>query len=228
MSNTRSNIIDSNHELSKLLIDFYKNNPYGDRRYYGVTRVLSETKSEEDKASLQKWRDSVGEEKAEQILQESMSIGTALDNLIELHLNNKLNLTDHKEDIGLSLYYQIKPLIDKITPIGTQLHLYSDKYRVQGYLDCCGIYKDRITLIDFKNSRKKKDEKYVQDYFLQCTMYCILIYEMTGYLVKHLTLMIAVRGETLPQVFHADLKDYIGPAKERLNRFKEIKSKKLH
>ena len=109
MSNNRSIFVDNNHDISVKLKQYYDANPYGDRRYYGVTKVLSETKSAEDKASLQKWRDNVGEEKAESILQESLSIGNSLDMIIEKYLTG--------EPFNINTYKKMRFIFYRNTPV---------------------------------------------------------------------------------------------------------------
>lgn len=226
MSNNRAIFVDQKHELVSKMQAFYEANPYGDRKYYGVTKVLSETKSEEDKASLQKWREKVGEEKAEAILQESLKIGNSLDMMIEKFLAGNLgDIKQYKDEPGLNLFYQMKPILENIDTIGLQIHMYSDKYKIQGYLDCIGIKNGTLTMIDFKNSRSRKSEKYIQDYFLQAAIYCILIYEMTGIVINDIMIILGIRDSYVTQVATAKLKDHIVAAKERIAKFNELKGR---
>lgn len=221
-NNHRAIFIQDDHEISTKLSSFYDTNPYGARKYYGVTTVLSKTKSEDDKASLQKWRDSVGEEKAEAILQESLKIGSSLDMIIEKFLSPDFNEEEYRKELGYRLFVQIKPVLKNIKPIGMQIHLYSDKYKIQGFLDCIGIYKNTLYMIDFKNSKKPKTQQYLQDYYLQCAIYCIMLYDMIKVPIKDICLIIGVRNG-LPQVERVKLKDYVHLAKERLDKFETVR-----
>lgn len=224
MSNNRAIFVKTDHELATKMQAFYEANPYGERKYYGVTKVLSETKSEEDKASLQAWRDKVGEEKAEAILQESLKIGNSLDMMIEKFLAGTLGeIKQYKDEPGLKLFYQMKPVLENIDTIGLQIHMYSDKYKIQGYLDCIGVKNGVLTMIDFKNSRSRKSEKYIRDYFLQASIYCLLIHEMTGIVIKDIMIILGIRDSFSTQIATAKLKDYIVEAKERISKFNEIK-----
>lgn len=225
MSNQRAIFVQSDHEIATKLNAYYEANPYGDRKYYGVTSVLSKTKSEEDKASLQKWRDKIGEEKAEAILQESLRIGSSLDMIIEKYLSADFDEMQYRNEDGYRLFLQIKPVLKKIKPIGMQIHLYSDKYKVQGFLDCIGIYKDTLYMIDFKNSRKEKKQDHLQDYYLQCAMYCMFLYEMIKVPIKDICIIVAVRNG-VPQVERVKLKDYLQLARERLAQFELVRYKK--
>ena len=226
MSNNRAIFVKTDHELATKMQAFYEANPYGERKYYGVTKVLSETKSEEDKASLQAWRDKVGEEKAEAILQESLKIGNSLDMMIEKFLAGTLGeIKQYKDEPGLNLFYQMKPVLENIDTIGLQIHMYSDKYKIQGYLDCIGVKNGVLTMIDFKNSRSRKSEKYIRDYFLQASIYCLLIHEMTGIVIKDIMIILGIRDSFSTQIATAKLKDYIVEAKERISKFNEIKGR---
>lgn len=226
MSNNRAIFVKTDHELTTKMQAFYEANPYGERKYYGVTKVLSETKSEEDKASLQAWRDKVGEEKAEAILQESLKIGNSLDMMIEKFLAGTLGeIKQYKDEPGLKLFYQMKPVLENIDTIGLQIHMYSDKYKIQGYLDCIGVKNGVLTMIDFKNSRSRKSEKYIRDYFLQASIYCLLIHEMTGIVIKDIMIILGIRDSFSTQIATAKLKDYIVEAKERISKFNEIKGR---
>jgi ATP-dependent exoDNAse (exonuclease V) beta subunit len=221
---SRSIFIQENHPIAVALNQYYETNPYVNKYYKGVTKVLSLTKPQEDVDSLKKWRESIGEEKTEAILQESMSIGSSLDSIIERYLiDNRINYRDYKNEPGVKLFYQMKPVLDKINPIGMQIHMYSDKYKIQGYLDCVGFYKDKLVMIDFKNSRKTKSIENIRDYFLQCTIYILMIYEMTDILIQDIVIMIARRDSPTPQVETAKVIDYIKLAKERLKQYSQLK-----
>ncbi len=226
MANNRSIFIDENHELSIKLKEFYEKNPYGNRKYYGVTRVLGATKPKEDKDALEAWRLKVGDEEADRIMNESMEIGNSLDMIIEKSMSPGFKYSDYKSEVGIKLFNQMKPVLNKITPIGTQIHMYSDLYEIQGYLDCIGIKNGVLTMIDFKNSRRKKPAEHLQDYFLQAAIYCIMIYQMTGIVIKDICIILGIRNDNMPQIAHAKLVDYIKPAKARIKEFNKVRPKR--
>ena len=119
----------------------------------------------------------------------------------------------------------MKPVLENIDTIGLQIHMYSDKYKIQGYLDCIGVKNGVLTMIDFKNSRSRKSEKYIRDYFLQASIYCLLIHEMTGIVIKDIMIILGIRDSFSTQIATAKLKDYIVEAKERISKFNEIKGR---
>lgn len=227
-TNKRSIFVDDSADVVKKLEQFYKDNPYHNRKYYGVTKVLGETKSEEDKQIIENWRQNIGEEKADAIFKEAMEYGNSLDMIIEKYLQPNFNINDYKSEIGLKLFYQMKPILDKIKPIGMQVHLYSSKYEIQGFVDSLCYMKNEnneyeLSIVDFKNARKKKDEKTAHDYALQVTIYAMILYQMTGILIKNLVIIVAVRNESRSQVFRFKLQDYLSEAKERIRVFNKNK-----
>ena len=42
-----------------------------------------------------------------------------------------------------------------------------------GTADCIGIYENRATILDFKQSNKPKKKEYIEDYFLQIAAYSL-------------------------------------------------------
>ena len=153
----------------------------GDSRLYltpdgealpSVTTVLSKTK---DKTFLKKWRQKVGEKKAEQIIRDSAQIGTALHLYIERFVNG-----DKYKDlskIGVQAEKMAQKIIDEafsdITEIwGSEVHLYYPG-RYAGTTDMIGVYKGRPTIIDFKQTNRPKKREWVQDYLMQLSAYAV-------------------------------------------------------
>ena len=135
-----------------------------------VTSVLNKTK---DKSFLKKWREKVGEKKAEQIIRDSGRIGTALHLYIE-HYTNKHAYKDITK-IGKKAEEMAKKIIEEsfsdITEVwGSEVHLYyPGKYA--GTTDMIGLYKGRPTIIDFKQTNRPKKREWIQDYLMQLSAY---------------------------------------------------------
>ena len=153
----------------------------GDSRLYltpdgealpSVTTVLSKTK---DKTFLKKWRQKVGEKKAEQIIKDSAQIGTALHLYIERFVNGE----QYKDltKIGIQAEKMAKKIIDEsfkdLTEIwGSEVHLYYPG-RYAGTTDMIGVYKGRPTIIDFKQTNRPNKREWVQDYLMQLSAYAV-------------------------------------------------------
>ena len=153
----------------------------GDTRLYltpdgealpSVTTILGKTK---DKTFLKKWRQKVGEKKAEQIIRDSAQIGTALHLYIERFVNGE----QYKDltKIGIQAEKMAKKIIDEsfkdLTEIwGSEVHLYYPG-RYAGTTDMIGVYKGRPTIIDFKQTNRPKKREWVQDYLMQLSAYAV-------------------------------------------------------
>ena len=63
----------------------------GERKLPSVTSILDATKSEEDKASLELWRQRVGHKEANKIKTEASNRGTSMHSYIEDFLRGRVN-----------------------------------------------------------------------------------------------------------------------------------------
>ena len=137
-----------------------------------VTSVLNKTK---DRTFLKKWREKVGEKKAEEIIRDSGRIGTPL----PLYIEHFVNKHDYKDltKIGVQAEKMAKKIIDEafvdITEVwGSEVHLYyPGKYA--GTTDMIGVYKGRPTIIDFKQTNRPKKREWIQDYLMQLSAYAV-------------------------------------------------------
>lgn len=201
-------------------IEEYYRNPTNQplAKYPGVTRVLGGTG---DKSGLDAWRARVGEEEADRIVNESRAIGDSLDRLFNNSLIDKagFSIEDHKGELGYDLWKQLAPTIKKIEPIKVQMKVWSDHLKVMGYTDCFGILNGQITVIDCKNSKKEKREEYLQDYYLQCTMYGMMIYDMFGIKPTQIAVLVARRDSVWPQIEVRPMKGYISTALRRIDEY---------
>ena len=64
---------------------------FGDQKLPSVTAILSATKSEEDKASLELWKKRVGYKEANRIKTEASSRGSSMHSYIEDYLRGRVN-----------------------------------------------------------------------------------------------------------------------------------------
>ncbi|UVF62326.1 exonuclease [Nitrososphaeria virus YSH_462411] len=107
----------------------------------------------------------------EEIQKESFKIGTDLHSTIEAHLKNNpfLPLLNDK---AYELFCNLIPELDKINNIQClETYLYEPELKIAGCTDCIAEYEGEKCIIDFKNSRKPKREKWINDYKLQVTAY---------------------------------------------------------
>ena len=145
-------------------------------RLPSVTAILSATKSEEDKAGLAAWKERVGHKQAEIIKREASSRGTSMHDYIEKFLLGKLNLDllgDNTRERMMADQIIENGLRNKLSEIwGCEATLYYPS-KFSGTADCIGVYENKETIIDFKQSNKPKKDEWIDDYYLQCAAYSL-------------------------------------------------------
>jgi len=165
------------------------------RKYPSVTTVLSEY----SKQGILEWRKKIGFEEANKIANKAATRGTKLHKLCENYLNNQE--IKFETPIESELFTSVKPLLHNINNIRfLEQRLYSNHLRLAGTVDCIAEYNGKISVIDFKTSSKLKKPEYIENYFMQCSAYAVMVEELYNIPVNNLTVIIAVESEK-PQVF---------------------------
>ena len=141
-----------------------------------VTAILKATESEEKKAKLAEWKQRVGYKQAEIISREATSRGSSMHDYLEKFLLGKLNMNllgDNALEKMMADQIIENGLRNKLNEIwGCEATLYyPGKYA--GAADCIGIYENKETIIDFKQSNKPKKEEWIYEYFLQLSAYSL-------------------------------------------------------
>ena len=144
-----------------------------------------------------KWRQKVGEEKANQITRKATSRGTDFHEVAQDYLEGKS--VDWKSHLPASkfMFHACKPILDRIDNIhAIERTLYSEYLGIAGRVDCIAEFDGELAVIDFKTSEYIKPEEWLENYFVQETFYACAYYEMTGIPVKKLiTIMQCPNGE---------------------------------
>ena len=184
-------------------------------KYPSITTVLSDR----NKEGIRKWRESVGQDVANQVMRQAASRGTAVHTLIENYLNNE-ELS--KQDVlPVALFVTIKSELDNINNIRIQEGgLYSDKLGVAGRVDCIAEYKGKISVIDFKTSTKEKKEEWVENYFIQGSAYCEMYEERFLQPIEQVVILIVTEDGAV-QTFIKDKKDYLPLLETAIKEFNE-------
>ena len=161
------------------------------------------------KDSIIAWRKRVGEAEANKISTQASSRGTRMHGICEDYLCNKQFKSTIMPD-AMAMFKSIQPILDEcIDDVhAIEAPLYSHHLRVAGRVDCVAKYNGGLSIIDWKTSSKQKDEKWIQNYFMQCSAYAVMFEERTKIPVPQLVVIIAVAGDN-PQVFVKKRNDYI-------------------
>ena len=172
------------------------------RSYPSVTSVLGIL----GKKEIMEWRARVGEEEANRISSRAARRGTAIHSLCEDYLLNK---EVKPGPFDIETFKSITPYLDKINNIHClETKLYSDYLRVAGTVDCIAEYEGKLSIIDFKTSKRVKTREDIHGYFMQTAAYAVMFEERTGIPVGKLVVIMAVDDEA-PLIFQEKRDDWI-------------------
>ena len=187
--------------------------------YPSVTTVLDYST---DKSFLIEWRSRVGEEEANRIVKKSTSRGTKLHKICEKYLLNELTEFKIKTlmpDIK-DFFLQLRPHIDKNVGdvYGLEQPLYSDRLKIAGTTDCIAEWNGILSVIDYKNARRIKEEEEIQNYFIQCATYAEMFEDLTKRPVNQIVVAIA-NDDGKPQIFVREKHKYITNLNSMIERY---------
>ena len=185
------------------------------KKYPSITTVLSGRNSE----GLVRWRQSVGNDVANNIMRTAAKRGTAVHTLVENYLNNEE--LSNQDVLPVALFTLLKPELDNINNIRIQEGgLYSDYYGVAGRVDCIADYKGVLSVIDFKTSTKEKKEEWVENYFIQGSAYCEMYEERFDQPIDRVVILIVTEDGGV-QTFTKSKDDYLPLLKTAIKEFNE-------
>ena len=185
--------------------------------YPSITTVLQKRKM----AGLMEWRKNVGDDVANYIARTAAHRGTKVHHMCEDFLNNNFDEETHKKNfLPYVLFGQMKPvLMQKVNNIYAQeCGLYSDKYRVAGRVDCIAEYNNIPSIIDFKTSRKERNDDWNESYYIQASAYAEMFEERTGISINQIVILV-VTEDGVVQEFVKDKGDYIPMLVETIDDF---------
>ena len=172
------------------------------KRYPSVTTVLSD----HNNSGILEWRQRVGEEKANQISKQATNRGTRVHKIIEKYLlNEPINGIDEMMPDSKSLFFKMKSELNNINNIHClETRLYSHELRLAGTVDCIAEHKGKMSVIDFKTSKRLKRKADISHYFMQAAAYSKMFTEHTGISIDKLVILIGVDSASFPQVLVAE------------------------
>jgi len=174
-------------------------------------------------SALDDWRERVGNEIADKIMNESKTHGTITHQLCEDYLNNRPSERD-LPNIAKIHFENLKPFLHKMDNIhGTELPLFSDEFRIAGTCDCIAEYDGILSIIDFKTSRDKLMEYYdkVQKYFVQATAYSLMWKERTGIEIDRIVIIGSQESGDVSE-FIKSARDFTESLFAKLEKFRQL------
>lgn len=174
-------------------------------RFKSVTSILSQY----DNKALEKWKKSVGEEKANRISTQARVRGSAVHNICEKYLLNDPTYKQKTMPFNLSEFNKIKSILDSNIEIvyGIEHMMYSRKYKCAGTSDLICKWKNNNAIVDFKTSKRIKTEDKIEHYFIQTSVYAQMVKEIYNIEVPDIVIIMMVDHED-PIVFHKKAIDY--------------------
>ena len=198
---------------------FYET-PTGEK-YPSITTVLGKQPGKQK--GLQEWRERVGVAQAQIISGKAARRGSVFHNIVENYLLDK-DISDFKQQnfMAWCMFGEMKSHLDeKINEIVLQEQtMFSPKFKVAGRCDLIGVYKNKLSVVDFKTTTRTKKEEWIDDYFIQCAAYASMFEEHTGEPVEDVVIMmVAEDGEV--QLFEKKTADYLPKLEEIMDDFYE-------
>lgn len=182
-----------------------------------ITTVLSIL----SRAGIAAWRKRVGEEEANRISHRASSRGTKVHEIIEKYIDNDPNFKDGYTPDIIESFLVMKPTLDeRIGKVYAQeAPLYSTHLGVAGRVDCVAEFDGKLSIIDFKTSRKRKTPSMIKNYFMQESGYAIMWEERTGMPITQLVTIISVDGMDEPQIFIEHRDNWVNTLKDTIEQY---------
>ena len=199
-----------------------------DKRYYvtpsgqrlpSVTTVLGAMKKKE----IMAWRRRVGEAEANRVSKLATGRGNRVHTLAEKYLMNESIEWKKEMPDAIEMFQSIVPHFEKINNIHyMEQALWSEKIGLAGRVDLIAEWEGKLSVIDFKTSKRIKTEDKIQDYFAQCVAYAMMYEERVGAPIDQIVVLMAVENEQ-PLIFVKETKDYVDTLYEHIEFYKSNK-----
>ena len=161
---------------TRKIIDGKRHYLVGEEKRPSVTSILKACESDEKKASLDSWRNRVGEAEAKKITETAAARGTLMHSVLEGYMLDKPSVDLTPEGRHATKMAQIiadqglKGRLEELWATECVL-FYPEMYA--GATDGVGIYEGKEAIIDFKQTNKPKRREWIEDYCLQLAAYAM-------------------------------------------------------
>ena len=179
------------------------------KQFPSVTTVIQNSDAF-DFSFLEKWKARVGEDEADQVSVQARNRGEGFHHIVERFLLNDPLFKKGVMPLDIENWLKVKePLLNNLKTIkGVETPVYSDVLNTAGRIDCFGLWGNRMSVVDFKTSKKPKKETDIENYFVQTNAYGQMIEERFGLSVEQ-TVIIMINDESrIPQIFIRDMADF--------------------
>lgn len=191
------------------------------RCYPGVTTVLSATKPQAARDALQRWRQRVGVEAAQQISGTASSAGTRLHKQIAAYLNGEP--VEISADL-MGYWESLQPVLTQVEEVLLVEGAVWHEAGFVGFPDALVVVKGELHLCDWKTALRPKQPQWLGDYFLQIAAYrqaAIQVYADFGLEVQKGLIAIALADQPA-QLFDVDVAEMDEHWREFEQRLREF------
>ncbi len=167
------------------------------------------------------WRKAVGEDVANEVMRAAADRGSKVHKIIENCLSNKPenDLVGNYGELAARMFSQMVPALDKIDRIRTlEKGLYSTRFGIAGRVDCIAEYDNELTVIDFKTSTRKRDERN-ETHLVQASFYSLAWEERTGEKVNQIAILTTTEDGEL-DVYRDDPSNHVDRLEEMIEECK--------
>ncbi len=167
------------------------------------------------------WREAVGEEVANEVMRAAADRGSKVHKIIENCLSNKPenDLVGNYGELAARMFGQMVPALDKIDRIrALEKGLYSTRFGIAGRVDCIAEYDKELTVIDFKTSTRKRDERN-ETHLVQASFYSLAWEERTGEKVNQIAILTTTEDGKL-DVYRDDPSNHVDRLEEMIEEYK--------
>ena len=167
------------------------------------------------------WRKAVGEDVANEVMRAAADRGSKVHKIIENCLSNKQenDLVGNYGELAARMFSQMVPALDKIDRIRTlEKGLYSTRFGIAGRVDCIAEYDKELTVIDFKTSTRKRDERN-ETHLVQASFYSLAWEERTGEKVNQIAILTTTEDGKL-DVYRDDPSNHVDRLEEMIEEYK--------
>ncbi len=167
-----------------------------------VTTILDRTKPQEKRDALDRWKKSVGVERAQQITTEAANRGTRMHAYLEYYIaSDDMKPLPGNPFAHPSWFMAAEVILKGLCNVnefwGSEVPLYySGLYA--GTTDCVGTWKGRPAILDFKQTNKPKKREWIEDYFLQLAAYAQAHDHMHGTEIDQGVILMAAQPKLMP------------------------------
>ena len=190
--------------------------PDGTTKVKSVTTIISDAS---DKTALLEWKKRVGEKEAQRITTQATRRGSSVHSIAERYVLNEEDYIKSENPFSLESFTHIKNVLDNSVNniLGVELPLFSKVLKTAGRTDLVAEYEGVPSIIDFKTSKKIKKEEWIENYFLQSTVYAMMFEAIYKIKIPQIAILITVDNEGIQK--------FIKPREEYVNKVIEIFTK---